>query len=229
MCFLAPVLRESSEKKFIWQPLICNKEWQCALLWPNNFYWNHPVFLLCGSMSTECFCVYVMQIYWNWMLSALTALFLLPTQMLVATNRKGLLLNNLCFKVIEKVRIVLSWKVKLQKQVKHLTCFQASQLRYWNLPATKCVRPFDCVKPKSTNFPICNKYCWNFRTTRSHEQKVPSSSPTCASVLRWPLNANFHRLCLMLCAPLDWQYAELPSPASDAVLCTVLVRKMWVI
>ena len=23
----------------------------------------------------------------------------------------------------------------------------------------------------------------------------------------------------MLCAPLDWQYAELPSSASDAVLC----------
>ena len=31
----------------------------------------------------------------------------------------------------------------------------------------------------------------------------------------------------MLCAPLDWQYAELPSAASDAVLCSVLVRKMW--
>ena len=31
----------------------------------------------------------------------------------------------------------------------------------------------------------------------------------------------------MLCAPLDWQYAELPSSASDAVLCYVLVRKMW--
>ena len=30
-------------------------------------------------------------------------------------------------------------------------------------------------------------------------------------------------------APLDWQYAELPSSASDAVLCSVLVRKMWVI
>ena len=27
----------------------------------------------------------------------------------------------------------------------------------------------------------------------------------------------------MLCAPLDWQYAELPSSASDAVLC-VYVR-----
>ena len=26
----------------------------------------------------------------------------------------------------------------------------------------------------------------------------------------------------MLCAPLDWQYAELPSLASDAVLCTDL-------
>ena len=34
---------------------------------------------------------------------------------------------------------------------------------------------------------------------------------------------------LMLCAPLDWQYPELPSSASDAVLCSVLVRKMWVI
>ena len=32
----------------------------------------------------------------------------------------------------------------------------------------------------------------------------------------------------MLCAPLDWQYAELPSSVSDAVLCSVLVRKMWV-
>ena len=29
----------------------------------------------------------------------------------------------------------------------------------------------------------------------------------------------------MLCAPLDWQYAELPSSASDAVLCSVFVRK----
>ena len=27
-------------------------------------------------------------------------------------------------------------------------------------------------------------------------------------------------MCLMLCAPLDWQYAELPSSASDAVLCS---------
>ena len=34
-------------------------------------------------------------------------------------------------------------------------------------------------------------------------------------------------MCLMLCAPLDWQYAELPSSANDAVLCSVLVRKMW--
>ena len=34
-------------------------------------------------------------------------------------------------------------------------------------------------------------------------------------------------MCLMLCAPLDWQYAELPSSASDAVLCSVIVRKMW--
>ena len=33
----------------------------------------------------------------------------------------------------------------------------------------------------------------------------------------------------MLCAPLDWQYAELPLSASDAVLCTVLVCKRWVI
>ena len=33
-------------------------------------------------------------------------------------------------------------------------------------------------------------------------------------------------MCLMLCAPPDWQYAELPSSASDAVLCSVLVRKM---
>ena len=28
----------------------------------------------------------------------------------------------------------------------------------------------------------------------------------------------------MLCAPLEWQYTELPSSARDAVLCTVLVR-----
>ena len=34
-------------------------------------------------------------------------------------------------------------------------------------------------------------------------------------------------MCLMLCAPLDWQYAELASSASDEVLCSVLVRKMW--
>ena len=29
----------------------------------------------------------------------------------------------------------------------------------------------------------------------------------------------------MLCAPLDWKYAELPSSASDAVLCSVLVLR----
>ena len=34
-------------------------------------------------------------------------------------------------------------------------------------------------------------------------------------------------MCLMLCAPIDWQYAELPSSASDAVSCCVLVGKMW--
>ena len=28
---------------------------------------------------------------------------------------------------------------------------------------------------------------------------------------------------LYMCAPLDWQYTELPSSASDAVLCTVRV------
>ena len=33
-------------------------------------------------------------------------------------------------------------------------------------------------------------------------------------------------MCLMLCAPLDWPYAELPSSASDAVLCSVLVRNV---
>ena len=65
---------------------------------------------------------------------------------------------------------------------------------------------------------------------RSREQKVPSSIPRLdKSVLRRPLNANFHRVCLMLRAPLDRQYAELPLSASDAVLCTVLVCKMWVI
>ena len=32
-------------------------------------------------------------------------------------------------------------------------------------------------------------------------------------------------MCLMLCASLDWQYSELPSSASDAVLCSVLIRK----
>ena len=31
----------------------------------------------------------------------------------------------------------------------------------------------------------------------------------------------------MLCAPLDWQYAEYRESASDAVLCSVLVRNMW--
>ena len=34
-------------------------------------------------------------------------------------------------------------------------------------------------------------------------------------------------MCLMLCAPLDWQYAEFPSSARDAVLCSLLVRMMW--
>ena len=33
----------------------------------------------------------------------------------------------------------------------------------------------------------------------------------------------------MLCAPLHCQYEELPSSASDAVLYTALLCKMWVI
>ena len=56
---------------------------------------------------------------------------------------------------------------------------------------------------------------------RSREQKVPNSIPR----LGISVDANFHRF--MLCAPLDCQYAELSSSASDAVLCTVLVCKMW--
>ena len=31
----------------------------------------------------------------------------------------------------------------------------------------------------------------------------------------------------MLCAALDWQYAELPRSAGDEVLCAVLACKMW--
>ena len=30
----------------------------------------------------------------------------------------------------------------------------------------------------------------------------------------------------VVCVSLDWQYAELPSSASDAVLCSVFFRKM---
>ena len=30
-------------------------------------------------------------------------------------------------------------------------------------------------------------------------------------------------MCIMLCAQLDWQYAELPSSASDAVLQDVVL------
>ena len=33
----------------------------------------------------------------------------------------------------------------------------------------------------------------------------------------------------MLCAPLDWQYPELPLSASDAVLYTVLVCNQIII
>ena len=40
---------------------------------------------------------------------------------------------------------------------------------------------------------------------------------------------QFKNIRLMLCAPLDWQYAELPLLASGAVLWTVLVCKMWII
>ena len=29
-------------------------------------------------------------------------------------------------------------------------------------------------------------------------------------------------MCLMLCVPLDWQYAELPCSARDEVLCIVV-------
>ena len=48
-----------------------------------------------------------------------------------------------------------------------------------------------------------------------------------ASVLRWTLNDNFHRfICSMSCAPLDWQYATLPSSTSDVVFCTVFVRSI---
>ena len=32
-------------------------------------------------------------------------------------------------------------------------------------------------------------------------------------------------MCLMLCAPLDRQYAELPSSASDEVLYSVFIDK----
>ena len=41
------------------------------------------------------------------------------------------------------------------------------------------------------------------------------------------ISLKSNKQCSMLCAPLDWKYAELPSSASDAVLCSVLVRKMW--
>ena len=41
------------------------------------------------------------------------------------------------------------------------------------------------------------------------------------------ISIGLYILYLMLCAPLDLQYAELPSSASDAVLWTVLVYKMW--
>ena len=34
-------------------------------------------------------------------------------------------------------------------------------------------------------------------------------------------------MCLMLCAPLEWQYAQLSSSASIAVMCFLIVRKMW--
>ena len=34
-------------------------------------------------------------------------------------------------------------------------------------------------------------------------------------------------MCLMLCAPLDWIYTYLPSSSSGAVMCSVLVRKIW--
>ena len=44
--------------------------------------------------------------------------------------------------------------------------------------------------------------------------------------LRTQVKSGVIYMCLMLCAPaapLDWQYAELPSSASDAVLGIVLV------
>ena len=34
-------------------------------------------------------------------------------------------------------------------------------------------------------------------------------------------------MSLMLCAPLDWQYAQLPTSTSGTVMCSVLVRNMW--
>ena len=37
--------------------------------------------------------------------------------------------------------------------------------------------------------------------------------------LRQPSCEQKVSMCLMLCPPLDWQYAELPSLASNAVLC----------
>ena len=52
---------------------------------------------------------------------------------------------------------------------------------------------------------------------RSREQKVPSSFPAWTTVLRRPLNVNFHRLYVFNVVCAD----------SDAVLCSVIVRKMW--
>ena len=57
---------------------------------------------------------------------------------------------------------------------------------------------------------------------RSREKKVQSSIPRFRISVE-VINTKVY-IFLMLCAPLDWQYAELPSSASDADLCTVLLR-----
>ena len=65
-----------------------------------------------------------------------------------------------------------------------------------------------------------------FRTSTEHKTTSlaeEGSSAYCQSSGDLSMLISIGYMCSMLCAPLDWQYAELPSSASDAVLCYVLV------
>ena len=69
---------------------------------------------------------------------------------------------------------------------------------YWSIYVRSCIyseercihlRILNRIKPSDIIGAVAERLRY-----RSREQKVPSSSPRSDTVLRWPLNVNFHRL-----------------------------------